>query len=58
LDSHHKECIEAFNEVNQENEGSYFEFYRDEKTSLIVTKQKDNEQLEYKLTHDIEIRGE
>jgi hypothetical protein len=45
LDSHHKECIEAFNEVNQENEGSYFEFYRDEKTNLIVTKQKDNKQL-------------
>jgi AAA15 family ATPase/GTPase len=58
ITTHSKECIEAFNEVNQENEGSYFEFYRDEKTNLIVTKQKDNEQLEYELTHDIEIRGE
>jgi AAA15 family ATPase/GTPase len=58
ITTHSKECIEVFNEVNQKNNGSYFEFYRDEKTNLIVTKQKDNEQLEYELTHNIEIRGE
>ncbi len=56
--THSKECIEVFNEVNQENNGSYFEFYRDKKTNLIVTKQKDNEQLKYELSHNIEIRGE
>ncbi|HIP13728.1 MAG TPA: ATP-binding protein [Arcobacter sp.] len=58
ITTHSKECIEVFNKVNQENDGSYFEFYRDEKTNFIVTKQKDNEQLEYELTHNIEIRGE
>lgn len=58
ITTHSKECIEVFNEVNQNNDGSYFEFYRDEKTDLIVTKQKDNEQLEYELTHNMEIRGE
>jgi len=58
ITTHSKECIEVFNKVNQNNEGSYFEFYRNKKTNLIVAKQKDNEQLEYELTHNIEIRGE
>ena len=58
ITTHSKECIEVFNEVNKDNDGSYFEFYRDAKTDLIVTKQKDNEQLEYELTHNMEIRGE
>jgi len=58
ITTHSKECIEVFNELNQENDGSYFEFYRNRKTNLIVTKQKDNEQLEYELTHNIEVRGE
>jgi AAA15 family ATPase/GTPase len=56
--THSKECIEVFNEVNQNDEGSYFEFYRNKKTGLIVTKQKDYEQLDYELTHNLEFRGE
>ena len=58
ITTHSKECIEVFNEVNQLNDGSYFEFYRNEKTHRIVAKQKDSEQLEYELTHNIGIRGE
>jgi AAA15 family ATPase/GTPase len=38
ITSHSKECIDAFNEINQEDDSSYFEFYRDEKTNLIVAK--------------------
>lgn len=58
ITTHSKECIEAFNEVNQNDDGSYFEFYRNKKTNNIVAKQKDNEQLKYELTHNLEIRGE
>lgn len=58
ITTHSKECIEVFNEVNKDDEGSYFEFYRNKKTNLIVTKQRDNEQLEYSLTHNGRIRGE
>ena len=58
ITTHSKECIEVFNEVNQNDEGSYFEFYRNKKTNLIVVKQKDNEQLKYELTHNMEFRGE
>ena len=56
--THSKECIEAFNRTNQNDEGSYFEFYRNKKTSLIVTKQRDYEQLEYSISHNGRMRGE
>lgn len=56
--THSKECIEAFNEVNQEDEGIYLEFYRNQKNGLIVVKERGNEQLEYALTHNREVRGE
>lgn len=56
--SHSKECIEAFNEINQGNEGIYLEFYKNQKNDLITVKERDNEQLEYALTHDREVRGE
>ena len=56
--THSKECIEVFNEVNQDDDGSYLEFYRNQKTGLIIAKQKDYEQLDYELTHDLEFRGE
>lgn len=56
--THSKECIELFNEVNKQDEGSYIEFYRNKKTNFIVTKQRDHEQLEYSLTHNTRIRGE
>jgi len=55
--SHSKECIEAFNEINQDDEGVYLEFYKNQKNGLIVVKQRDNEQLEYALSHNSEIRG-
>jgi len=58
ITTHSKECIEAFNEVNEDNNGSYFEFYRNQKTNLITAKHRDNNQLQYALTHDGEIRGE
>jgi AAA15 family ATPase/GTPase len=56
--THSKECIEIFNEVNQDDEGSYLEFYRNQKTGLIIAKQKDYKQLDYELTHNLEFRGE
>ena len=55
--SHSKECIEAFNRVNESDEGIYLEFYKNQKNGLIVVKERDNEQLEYALTHNSEIRG-
>ena len=56
--SHSKECIEAFNEINKNNDGIYLEFYKNQKNGLIVVKDRDNEQLEYALTHNKEVRGE
>ena len=53
----HDRCIEAFNRVNKEDEGIYLEFYRNQKNGLIVVKERDNEQLEYTLSHNSEIRG-
>jgi len=58
ITTHSKECIETFNEVNQNNEGSYFEFYRNKKTKNIVAKQRNYEQLKYSLTHKGRLRGE
>jgi AAA15 family ATPase/GTPase len=58
ITTHSKECIEAFNEINSENEGAYFEFYRSKKTNQINVKQRDKEQLEYSLSHNGEFRGE
>lgn len=59
--SHSKECITAFNEVQQEradNAGNYFELYKSEKKQRIVAAARDAEQLQYALTHDEAIRGE
>lgn len=58
ITTHSIECINAFNEMNKNDDGSYFEFYRNKKTDLITTKQRDNNQLKYGLTHGREIRGE
>ena len=57
ITTHSKECIEAFNRVNENDEGIYLEFYKNQKNGLIVVKERDNEQLEYALTHNSEIRG-
>ena len=58
ITTHSKECIEVFNDVNINNEGNYLEFYRNQKNNLIVVKQRDNEQLNYSLVHNMELRGE
>jgi AAA15 family ATPase/GTPase len=58
ITTHSKECVEAFNEINSENDGAYFEFYRSKKTDQINVKQRDKEQLEYSLSHNGEFRGE
>ncbi|AEE14047.1 hypothetical protein Thena_0403 [Thermodesulfobium narugense DSM 14796] len=56
--THSKECIEAFNEANQENEGVYLELYRVQKKNSISVMKRDYDQLRYSLTHGSEIRGE
>ena len=56
--THSKECIEAFNKEDKDNEGLYLEFYRNQKTGLINIKDRDNEQLEYALLNNGEFRGE
>ena len=55
--THSIECIEAFNKINQNDDGIYLEFYRNQKNGLIQVKERDNEQLEYALEHNSEIRG-
>lgn len=59
--SHSKECITAFNDVQQEradDAGRYFELYRSQKKQRIVAAVRDAEQLHYSLTHGAAIRGE
>ncbi len=56
--THSKECIEAFNEVNCDNDGAYFEFYRNQKTQEITVSKRDKEQLDYALSNNGRIRGE
>jgi len=58
ITTHSKECIEAFNQFNSQNEASYIELYKNAKNNLIVAKHKDYEQLNYELTHNMEFRGE
>jgi AAA15 family ATPase/GTPase len=57
--THSKESIEAFNKVNESDEGIYLEFYRNMKKDGIVEVQGINyKQLAYNLTHGGEVRGE
>jgi len=61
ITSHSKECIEAFNEVQLEqenNRGAYFEFYKNLKTDMITASKRHKEQLKYSLTHQGRVRGE
>jgi len=55
--THSKECIEAFNQVNSEDQGAYFELYKNKKEKL-VAKNRDHEQLSYSLSHNRSFRGE
>lgn len=61
--SHSKECIEAFNQVQQAREafkdaGCYFELFKSLKTGRITAAARGSEQLQYALEHGEEIRGE
>jgi AAA15 family ATPase/GTPase len=59
--THSKECIQAFNDVQFENEkcnAQYLEFYKNLKTGLIDASGIDKEQLRYSLTHEGRVRGE
>lgn len=61
--SHSKECIEAFNQVQQAREafkdaGCYFELFKSMKTGRITAAARGSEQLQYALEHGEEIRGE
>ncbi|MEN8216727.1 MAG: AAA family ATPase [Pseudomonadota bacterium] len=61
ITSHSKECIEAFNDVQLEeenNRGAYFEFYKNIKTDMITASKRHKEQLKYSLTHQGRVRGE
>lgn len=56
--THSRECIEAFNAANTDDEGLYLEFYRSPKDNSIKVKPRDSEQLAYSLSHSGEFRGE
>jgi len=56
--THSRECIEAFNAANTDDEGLYLEFYRNPKDNSIKVKPRDSEQLAYSLSHSGEFRGE
>jgi len=58
ITTHSKECIEAFNRVNEEDEGIYLEFYKNQKNGLIEVQGINHKQLSYNLTHGGEVRGE
>jgi AAA15 family ATPase/GTPase len=55
--THSKECIEAFNKQNEDNEAVFIELYKNKKDE-IVAKTRDYEQLHYSLTHSGSFRGE
>lgn len=56
--THSRECIEAFNRANKEDDGVYLEFYRNEKTKKIQVKHRGYQQLDYSLNSNGEFRGE
>lgn len=56
--THSRECIEAFNRANKENDGVYLEFYRNQKNNQIQVKHRGYEQLDYSLSSNGEFRGE
>lgn len=56
--THSRECIEAYSARNENDEGAYFEFYRNQKTAQITASIRDREQLAYALSHNGRIRGE
>lgn len=57
ISTHSKECIEAFNNANNKDEGIYLEIYKNKKEKIVI-KQRDYEQLSYSLAHNGRFRGE
>jgi len=57
ITTHSKECIEMFNEVNQDDDGCYLELYKNKKDNIVV-KQRGHDVLQYSLTHNGRFRGE
>ena len=55
--THSKECIEAFNNENKDDEASFIELYKNKKEET-VSKIRDYEQLDYSLSHKGSFRGE
>lgn len=55
--THSRECIEAFNKENTNNDATYIELYKN-KNNEIVSKMRDFEQLDYSITHNGSFRGE
>lgn len=61
ITSHSKECIEAFNRVqldNNDEHSLYLELFKSKKDGLIKSFSREPEQLGYALTHEGNIRGE
>ncbi|MBT8420451.1 MAG: AAA family ATPase [Gammaproteobacteria bacterium] len=58
ITTHSKECIHAFHEANDSDEGVYFEFYKNSKKDRISAHKMDRELLEYVLSHDGRVRGD
>ena len=56
--THSAECIQAFHEANDLDEGAYFEFYENVKKKNISAHKMDKKLLAYALSHDGRIRGE
>ncbi len=56
--THSRECIEAFNQANEADDGVYLEFFRNQKNNQIQIKHRGYEQLDYSLNSNGEFRGE
>jgi AAA15 family ATPase/GTPase len=56
--THSRECIEAFNKLNEDNEGIYIELYKNQKDNSMMVQYRNYEELQYSLTHAGSFRGE
>lgn len=59
--THSRECVTAFNEVQQEqsiHDSNYYELYKSIKKQQIAVNSRDTEQLKFVLEHNEAFRGE
>src|SRR6185437_7768619 len=56
--THSRECIEAFNKLNEDNEGIYIELYKNQKNNSMMVQYRNYEELQYSLTNAGSFRGE